>query len=257
VTRYFLTTLGRARRQETLGRLHPKIRARTTVVIQFHELEQHQYLRDHGIDDILPLPLHIDNLGPTRQYLLDRFRGEQIVMLDDDLVFMYRADPPNWPLTTYGADGALEPFLALDRLLDAGFAHASLSGREGNNRVAEEVVQCTRYMRVLAYNTALFPSHVRMDRVNGMSDFDTNLQLLRAGLPSAVNFWFAQGQGGTQQPGGCSLNRTHATHSAEIDFMCETHGDLVRRRLKQNKGGGEFGTREELTIYWKKALGHG
>jgi len=226
------------------------------MVVQRHEFDDHCRVWDGKVAQILALPSEIDNLGPTRQYLLDSYRGEKIVMLDDDLVFLYRIQPPAWQLGTYSRDSVLDPFEAIERMFDAGYAHCSISGREGNNRVGQEIVECTRYMRLLAYNTALFPSHVRIDRVNGMSDFDTNLQLLRAGLPSAVNFWFAQGQGGTQQPGGCSLNRTHKTHSAEIDFMCETHGGLVRRRQKVNKGGGEFGSREELTVYWKRALGH-
>lgn len=252
---YLLTTLGRPYRQETLIRLHPEIRKKTTMVLQHHEAQTYDIWSHYYLAGKLLLPDHIDNLGATRQFLLDTYRGEKIVMLDDDLTFLYRKNPPLWNLGTYDRNDALEPFMALEKMLDT-YTHASISGREGNNRIEDEIVECGRYMRVLGYDTAKFPSHVRMDRVNGMSDFDTNLQLLRAGHKSGINYWYAQGQGATQQPGGCSLNRTHETHSAEIKKMVEMHPNLVRVRMKQNKGGGEFGTREELTISWKKALGY-
>lgn len=252
---YLLTTLGRPYKQETLIRLHPEIRKKTTMVLQHHEARIYDIWEHYGLAGKLILPPTIDNLGPTRQHLLDTYRGEKIVMLDDDLTFLYRKDPPAWHLGTYDRNDALEPFQVLEEMLE-NYTHASISGREGNNHVSDEIAENVRYMRVLGYNTANFPRHVRMDRVNGMSDFDTNLQLLRAGHASGVNFWYAQGQGATQQPGGCSLNRTHDTHSAEIKKMTEMHPGLVRVRLKQNKGGGEFGTREELTIAWKKAYGY-
>ena len=36
--------------------------------------------------------------------------------------------------------------------------------------------------------------------------------------------------------------------------MCEMWGNVVKARVKHNKTGGEFGVREELTIFWKKAF---
>src|SRR5690606_5825739 len=139
-----------------------------------------------------------------------------------------------------------------EAIVDRGYAHAGISAREGNNRVPESEVESTRYMRVLAYDTTR--TEAEHGRIDGMSDFDVNMQLLRHGLPSLVLFRYAQGQKGTQAPGGCALNRTHETHDREIDQMIAWHGDLVKERLKQNKTGGDFGTRRELTLYWQKAI---
>jgi hypothetical protein len=108
-------------------------------------------------------------------------------------------------------------------------------------------------MRMLGYRTD-GPADVVHGRVDGMSDFDVNLQLLRRGCASYVFYRYAQGQKGTQAPGGCSLDRTLEKHEAEVDFMVREHAPFVTKRLKKNKTGGEFGTRPEVTIYWKKAF---
>jgi hypothetical protein len=110
-------------------------------------------------------------------------------------------------------------------------------------------------MRLLAYNTAMWPDHIICDRLDGMSDFDTNMQLLRAGLPSTVFYRYAQGQRSTQSPGGCSLYRTSDSHAAEVAGLCELHPGLVTPRYKRNVSGGLFGHRDEVTVAWQLALG--
>lgn len=199
------------------------------------------------------LPPEIQRLGPTRQFLVDHYRGERIVLMDDDLGFLWREDPARWQLTVPPGWAIEQMFSEIDRALDD-YVHVGVSGREGNNRVGEYSVECTRYMRLLAYDTSRLPLDVVVDRLDGMSDFDTNLQLLRRGLPSLVFYRWAQGQGSTQSPGGCATYRTHDTHSAEVAAMLELHPGLVTPVQKRNRSGGEFGVRDEVQVAWKLAL---
>ena len=246
----FITTLGRIRNQVTLRNLPESIADRVQLVVQDWEFE----LADKFYDGLYVLPPEVRNLGQTRQHLLDAHRGEKIVLMDDDLTFYWRKDPNDWHLTTPPPEALEEMFADLEFQLNE-YAHIGVSGREGQNRLPAQPVTCDRYMRFLAWNTARFPDHVRADRLSGMSDFDVNLQLLRAGLPSLILTRFAQGQPATQTPGGCSIDRTHDSHFAEVRKLCEMHAGIVVPRKKVNRSGGAFGERDEVTVSWKMALG--
>lgn len=233
----FITTLGRLDSQITLRNIR---RAAdmcgypVTLVVQGHEYNAH---RERYPDvNVMALPVGIDNLRATREYMFDHFGDGKFVLLDDDMDFYTRADPADWHLTTPTDEQLAQMLREVDEALDT-YHHVGISGREGNNRVPDYSVESTRFMRFLAY--ARIPADVR-PRVDGMSDFDVNLQLLRRGLPSLVFYRYAQGHKGTQTPGGCSLTRSHATHEAECARMQELHPGLVSPRQKQNKTGGGF-----------------
>lgn len=254
--RLLITTLGRPDRQTTLVSLPRAVLPHTHLVVQHHEWGEYERLWGSACAGVLPLPSEIVNLGATRQYIAEQCSDEKIVLLDDDLSFYVRPRRGDWHLRQPTEAQLLEMFQEIEFKLDD-YAHVGVSGREGNNREEKYGVECSRYMRLLAYNYKLWPDGIQCDRVNGMSDFDTALQLLRAGRPSYVFFRYAQGQPATQTPGGCALNRTIETHTAEVERMLQLHPGLVSRREKKNKGGGDFGTRPELTIEWKRALDHG
>lgn len=245
-----ITSLGREKNQRTLMGLPDPLQEITEIWVQSHEQE----LYEKYWTDVCVLPPEITRLGPTRQFLTRHYWGEKIVLLDDDLDFYWRANPKDWHLTTPPPDAMVQMFAEVEEALDT-YAHVGLSGREGQNREMAYAVECTRYMRFLAYNTAMWPDHIRCDRLDGMSDFDTNMQLLRGGLPSKVFYRWAQGQPYTQSPGGCATYRTNDTHAAEVAALCELHPGLVTPRYKVNKGGGIFGHRDEVTVGWKLALG--
>lgn len=248
--RIIITSLGRPWSQHTLARFPDSIADRVELWVQAHEYDLYSSI----YEGVHTLPERIRRLGPTREWLVRRYWGEKIVLMDDDLSFLWRRDPTDWRLTVPPPDALERMFAEVEAALDR-YAHVGISGREGNNRVRSHSEECTRYMRVLCYNTAMFPDRTVVDRLDGMSDFDTCLQLLRAGLQSLVYFGWAQGQGHTQAPGGCAVYRTHDSHTAEVLALCELHPGLVVPVQKQNRGGGAFGIRDEVQVAWKQALG--
>ena len=254
----YITTLGRLNEQVTLLNLPEDLQKQVIMVVQAHEYHAHLEKWGSIVGEVRSLDSTIDNLGPTRRQVHDWAKAEaddlKYVMLDDDLYFYERASwaAEEWHLLNASGDSVRELFAWVAGALDT-HLHVGVSGREGNNRGPNGSVETTRYMRMLCYRTDM-PTEVEHGRVSGMSDFDVNLQLLRLGHASRVTYHWAQGHKTTQAPGGCSLNRTHETHEREIEEMLGWHYPYARPRDKINKTGGEFGTRRELTIYWKKAL---
>lgn len=251
----YITTLGRVRAQKTLMNLPETLRREVVLVVQEHEYVAHRDKWIGQVAEVRALSPDIRTLGPTRRAVHGWREDSKIVLLDDDLDFYVRAAPRDWHLLTPSASQVLDMFGEINSSLDR-YAHVGVGGREGHNRVEEDTAECTRYMRVLGYRTDVAPE-VEHGRVDGMSDFDVNMQLLRLGYPSLVLYFWGQGQSGTQTPGGCAINRTHDTHNSEIAKMLAWHGEHVRARQKVNKTGGEFGTRQELTLYWKRAFEEG
>ena len=251
-----ITTLGRVWDQRTLYNLPTAIADDTKIIVQQHEYEDHLEKYGDVCGGVVALPPEINNLGGTRRWLFEYARDsgyDAVIMLDDDLDFYWRQDPAEWQLTTPSPGQLTRMFVEVIDKLAEGYMHVGVSGREGNNREREYGVENVRYMRFLAYRTDM-PSVIEHGRINGMSDFDVNLQLLKSGFRSYVFYRYAQGQRGTQTPGGCAINRTKDTHTEEINFMVREHAGFVIKRTKNNKTGGEFGTRLELTIHWKLAF---
>ena len=254
-TVYAITTLGRCEDQRTLTNLPESIRERLMLVVQDHEYEKHHKMWASHVRAVVSLPPEIRTLGPTRRWLYETARDVgfgAVVMMDDDLDFYVRVDPSDWRLTSPHPDTIADMFAEVEQKLAEGYAHIGISGREGNNRQKDYGCECTRYMRVLAYRTD-HPRTVVHGRIDGMSDFDVNLQLLKHGLPSYVFFRYAQGQPGTQTAGGISSDRSMEKHEREVDFMVREHAPYVKKVMKKNKGGGDFGTRPEVVVQWKMA----
>jgi len=247
----FITTLGRVGDQVTLRQV-----PWATLVVQAHEFVA--YSLAYPDNDVVALPVGITTLGPTRKWCLENLASEygKIILLDDDLTISFRNTPGDYHLKVATPEQVEALFDSVSNLLD-GYAHVSVSGREGQNRMSPEEslpLANGRYMRFLAYNVTLFPPGIEVGRVDGMSDFDLNLQLLRSGQESRLITRWAQGHRGTQAPGGCTEQRTQDKHTAEVMFMAETHAPFVTAVDKVNKTGGDFGTRKEVRVQWKKAF---
>lgn len=202
--------------------------------------------KKHGVQ-LLGCPA--DGIAGTRQWIGQQ-ADDRFLMLDDDLRF-YRRFSTDVSLHQFGKNCMAAMLVLVARTLDH-YAHCSISAREGNNRLDFPWVTNSRPLRALAYRKKEF-LRCKHGRVAIMEDFDVTLQLLRNGYQNCVITEFAQDQPGTQAPGGCSDYRTHAVHEQNVRRMATLHPGLVKLRQKENKTGGEFGSRLEATIFWEKA----
>lgn len=199
-----------------------------------------------------------DGIAKTRKFIGEfakSYNYDKFIMLDDDIRFYVRADTDRPNLVNAHNDDVDNCMNAVELALDT-YAHVSVSAREGNNRAGagrpnELYVENTRTLRALAYRTEDFLG-VEHGRVRVMEDFDVNLQLLGQGKKNCCLYWWAQGQRQTGSPGGCSAYRSHEVQEESARRLAELHPGAVTLRQKENKTGGEFGRRTEVTIQWKR-----
>lgn len=241
-------------------------RAQTVYVVPTDQLDAyHATLEQTGLlaDGVSVKPSPALGIAATRHWIgvnCAEGGGDKFAMCDDDVRFVRRASKDATGLIKCVPADVDQMWAYVQSSLD-GYAHVGVSARQGNNNMGvgawhEVVEENTRTLRVLCYRTKDFLK-AQHGRVAVMEDFDVNLQLLRMGLPNLNIGWWSQDQKMTNAPGGCSTYRSHQLHEQSAHKLAELHAPYVKLRQKVNKTGGEFGTRTEVTIYWKKAFGRG
>jgi len=181
---------------------------------------------------------------------------EKFMMVDDDIKWFTREHFFQTNLVPAGSYDLNLMMRIVNSFLEHGYAHVGISAREGNNRQGtggpnDLFEQNTRILRVHAFWTEIYNS-VEHCRVDFMEDFDVSLQILEKGYKNANLYFWCQDQRQTQAPGGCDY-RTHASHERAATRLAELHPQVVTLRDKENKTGGAFGKRKEVTVQWKKA----
>lgn len=191
-------------------------------------------------------------IGKVRQHIIDISEGP-VLMLDDDLSFFVRRDDDRTKLLKATPKDISAMIKRMESTLGR-YAHAAIAVREGANRNTEPVIHNTRCLRALGYNaTELKRLGVRFDRLPVMEDFDVALQLLRKGCPSlTLNDW-AQDQGTSNAPGGCSTYRSREVQAKGARGLAKLHPDFVTVVTKETKGAWGGGERTDVRIAWKKA----
>lgn len=259
--RYSSTALTRG----TLADLGPELRAQTVLFVRSEEADAYgRGLRNAGyeLEDVVIVSTEYEGIGWKRYQMAHWAAGrgdEHFLMCDDDLDMNVRRSDDVYNLRRTVPADLPAMMTALEWGLQS-YAAVGISAREGNNRSGpgswradNMVVPATRLMRAVAFRTEDF-LRCEHGRLPVMEDFDVQLQLLRRGLGTACLYYWAQGQGQTNAPGGCSVWRTHAIHEEGARRLAELHPGYVKLRQKSNKTDREgLGTRTEVTISWQKA----
>lgn len=211
---------------------------------------------------VIARPPEVQGVAAARHYIgwyAQQFGIEKFIMIDDDLKLFTRISEDDWKLRRSTPDDVADMLDHVERYLDQ-YGQIGISARTGANRVGVGnkplLKESTRTNGITAYRTADFMS-VEHGRIPFMEDFDVTLQLLRRGVPNCCFYHWSYDQSMTNAPGGCSLYRNHANHEFSANRLAELHPGFVGLRQKANKTGGEFGTRTEVTVQWKKAYESG
>jgi hypothetical protein len=197
-----------------------------------------------------------DLLGRKLEQMAKDATDELVMLCDDDFVFFRRSDPFEPQLRKMEDDDWDDMVEAIEGLFakNSNLYGVGVSMRQGNNRLEPEGNANTRLNGCIIYRRSMFlDERVIHDRMNPMNDFDVNLQLLRLGFDNHLLSEFCYNQGGTNAPGGSSDYRTLETQAVSAHRLAELHPGFVNIRQKENKTGGEFGNRTEVTVFWKKA----
>ena len=248
----YVLTAGRPNAQPTWEALPQNIREITRVVIQTKERELYAKFEEQNPDNYHILPLGIERISPTRQYLLDHCQSKKLIMLDDDLTFSYRGTAGSVKLTPQTPKEVERMFTDINKALDR-YAHIAVSTREGNNHVEEDKKEVGRALRFHAMVAPTVREHARFDRIEFKQDFDYTLQMLRAGFPNLIFYNYAHNQPGSNKPGGCSTYRSHEVLERCAHELHALHPDFVTVVEKETKGAWGGGVRTDVRIKWKQA----
>ena len=203
--------------------------------------------------DVVPLPPDIKTLSPTRQWILDNCPEDKVLMMDDDLRFMVRRTDDRTKLAQASVEDVTQMVMEIEKELDT-YAHVGVLARQGANRILETPrVECTRMMRLLAYDLNVVRKvGARFDRVITKQDFDMTLQLLRAGYANSVLTEYAHDQPGSNTAGGCSIYRTQEVMTQGAHRLKELHPDYVK--IVEKPEVGTWGSsRLDVQVQWKRA----
>ena len=252
IDKFYITTYGRADNQITWNNLTDSWRSRTHLVVQNREKKLYsEYSR------IIVLPVEIQTLSPTREWLIKNSKDCRFSIFDDDLEF-YKSKAFNeeGPSNIRMEE---DNFIALEKEIndwfDKGNIHCGL-GSVVNPPRSEKYDDNTRICMNVFYDGPNVPADdVQWSRLICSQDFDCNLQLLRLGYKNRVFNRYRVGQKATATSGGCQSYRTIELHNRCMQELAEYHSDYVRLRSKVESGTGEWKGQEKIaaTISWKKA----
>lgn len=197
-------------------------------------------------------------IAMTRQWIMDFAEADgHIVMMDDDLSFHVRRSDDPTKFTQATPVDVRRMVKSIDATLKK-FAHVGVLAREGGNRITDPFVDCSRPLRVYAYNMKkVREAEVAYHKGLVQDDFDMTLQLLRKGYANRILCNFVNDQVTSNAPGGASTYRTMDVHNASVKKLAELHAPHVRVVEKQTKGAWQGQARLDVVISWKKAYAEG
>lgn len=251
----YIPTYGRTTQQRTYEALPRSLQLNVLFVVY---KEEESFFRSHYNGMYVVCPKNVRGIGAKRQFIaayhLDNFKDPSFVMLDDDLSFTVRRKDDETKFRAAHDRDIVELFGEIQRQLKQ-WAHVGVVSREGGNRFAGvRTVQATRMVRILGYNARILRDEkINFIRGGNMCDFDVTLQLLRKGYPNIVLCEWAQGQGSSNAPGGCSITRTLERQKEDALNLSRLHPDVVKVVQKTTKTAWGGATRTDVVIRWKKA----
>lgn len=245
-------TMGRTFDTRTISDLY-SAKLSPILVVPKREAIQYRDATERLVEIVSP-PDSVKGIGLTRRWIMDNWSTEKLVMVDDDLSFHTRRkdDPTKFtPATT----GDVKKLFGLFEKHLSSYAHVSMIGRQGGNRLLHDV-ECSRPWHVFGYNVprvraagAKFGEGLLQD------DFDMTLQLLKAGLRNRIITGYAVNQHhGHGAPGGAASYRTVKDHNASVRRLEERHKPFVQVVERAYAGDPWLGKRLETIVAWKKAF---
>lgn len=269
--RIIIPTYRRTERQFTLRCIPDSWLDQVTLVCDDEDaakLDKNFRKTRHSGVDIIVAPSK--TIAQKRAWIIKEFKGEKILMLDDDLRFC-RRDYGKTPTflkqcTEHDVDVMLR---WIGKKLER-YAHVGISARQGNNNLeamqrnrfrkekdAEDDVQQfirwepnSRMIYALGYNTKIVNKVCKLGRIEHREDMDYCMQLLRAGYENRVLAEFCVDQMYGAGPGGAKLQRTMDASNADARKLAKLHPGLVKAVNKDYKLSTP---RTEVVCYWKKA----
>lgn len=245
-----INTYKRPTKQITLSNLPQSIKDKTWLVVQHSERDLYHKIHDK----LVVLPPWITNLTDTRQWMIEEFSGEPLLVMDDDLRFNVRRDGKHDKLYKPTEEEVCEMFHTIERMVSEEVPFVGVSRREGNNRQPSDLVCNTRIAQMWAVHTPTIKQlGYRFDRTRTKEDMDMILQILDGGRRNLCLYKWAVEGGNSNSEGGCSSYRTHELMKEDAEKFASLWPGIVKVVEKETKSSWGGGVRHDVRVQWKKA----
>lgn len=200
-----------------------------------------------------------DGIADTRQKLVDKFMGEKIFIVDDQVRFYQRT--PAKRIINITESGIQDMLKKVEDALDD-YAWVGISDRAGNNRVSDSWSEVQRSYSCYGINTQMFADNdisfdglYKKTGAKNFEDFYCLLSMFTKGMKNVVlydySFYHQHGK-----KGGNSEFRNNKTHQWCYQMLQQEFPDFVKLKYKKNPNWTtEDGDNKRLEsiISWKKA----
>jgi hypothetical protein len=250
----YIPSINRVHEQPTLLQIPPKVPV-TLVVPERQVKEYREKWTWAGNVTVLGHPTHFDNIGKVRHYILEVAYPNDVLMLDDDLIFFHRRLDERDKFEE-ATEEQIHEMLDDCKVILESYGHMAIATREGGNRFTELYNHNTRGLRALGYKTSILRDEgINFGRLPVMEDFDVTLQLLRKGYANRILNWMVHNQAhGSGAAGGCSTYRDLKMQEEAAHALKKLHPEFVTVVEKTTKTAwGGNATRTDVRIQWKKA----
>lgn len=211
---------------------------------------------------VIPIPKGVPQfLSSQRQWVMENADCDYVFMMDDDLDFCYRL--PGGTSLRKSGDEQMEAMLVDVQATMVDFPLVGISTRLGNNRVTQDHDDINRVTRCYCIDRNVFQTvgcTFAPYEPFAMQDFHINLCFLEKGYPNRILYKYAQGDPGSNTPGGVSSYRTFEVHQRAAKYLMTHHPGVVRLQVKATKAGwtgfkkmGDETLRTDVVVSWKKA----
>lgn len=256
----YIPSAGRAHRQITLENLPAGWMPNTTLVVPEGEARRYKKHITREVGAIIEC--RHENIGATRQWILDTCKEEYVIMMDDDLYFYHRKEPFKISLAGNTREDNGEMIQKLMHAMAVeGYIHVGVAPRPEASFYLCGYKICTRINNVHGYNVPKMRKlrdkiGARFDALHLMEDFHVTLTLLENGHPNKVLLDYVWNQPGSNTEGGCSTYRTAKAQAKAAKTLAELHPDFVKVVEKKVVGKTSWEgmkTRTDVRIQWHKA----
>ena len=216
-----------------------------------------------------------NNVGEARQWVIENIPGKYVIFFDDNLQFHTRVDwckPDFGNVPKFGLSNMTFSKFTNDHLfllyidlinnlytkLKEGFGMCGISHRTGNNRVAEDFVENTRFFGLLAVNKESY-KHIgaTFADVSIREDFYVALNFLLHGIKIGSFYNYAIDKKTSNDAGGCSFYRTADLLRENAFDLEKKYPGIVKAVVKNKTWKGIDSEIVDVIIYWKKAYALG
>lgn len=249
-----IPTRGRKNNQLTLRNLPRELQAQSVLVCPAKE--RLALVTDFPHVSVIVQPDDDIGIAKKRQWIMESWKSEKLVMLDDDLRFAVRRDDDPGLFRKAELTDISRAFKELEEILSEDVPHAGFSARGsgiGDSAKRGGWQDGKRMMYVLGYHVPTVNKNAEFGRISTHEDIDICLQLLLKGFPNKVNFSFVVDQK-FGSPGGCTGERTIPQNNLDCEMLANLHPGYIRLSQKEYTSSTP---RLEVVCAWQKAMNDG